>query len=1125
MNQKLKIHLSNRLDRLYENLKGQLFQKDNPFPHRMVVVYGPAMKTWLQLKMAQDPDLLISTGLDVEYINRAFPKILELCGHSVPFPSPLELELAIEVQLMNLCGSFDKLEPSLQSICSPLARYLKIKSEGQGKESKKNERRLIDLAQELAKWFKIYERFDSSLIKEWEKNPNHWQAYLWNLLYNEKTSWSCLTKAYEFPLVPPKGLEIHLFSISFLSNSEFNFINKVSKYLPVNYYLLSPCASFWSDVKSDRECLSLTNFWTKKLGESNQVEELEELLRDRNALLANFGRMGREMISLIEQSDAEIFEDYEISANVQSTHSDTYFSDNIEYKRTDGPLSILEAVQADLLFMRNPAERICIDDNDTSIQLHSAPTVQREVEILYNNLLSILQEDTSIMPHDILVMSPEIQEYVPYIQSVFGSSESVIDFQILDMGLAFLSQMTQGFLQLLSLHKSRWDSNALLQLFRIPAFRNCHQITEVDLNTIQEWISKANITWGKNRVHRNDVLKNNHCAEEMAEQSEIGTWDHGINYLLLSLTNVFENSEKIDFSQSELLGKLSILLKSLKEDLSPLYEGTLMTWSDWMSYLHCLLESYLEPCSSDTQSIKEFEQLKEQLNELSQTAKQLSEAKFSFGSIDIHLNDFFQKQGMTYREHHLQAVRFCSMVPLRSIPAKVIALLGMQEGAFPRIQVHSSLNLLDSRKNESYCPTSTDYDRYLFLELLQSVQKKLMFSYQGYNQQENQRNNPSLLIQELFSYVDKHYSIRGKAPSQLSYHHPFDAFDPSYFNETTQLRNFSQSEFKLAQNLLRKKSHQGEVEKHSNPKQKKEFSFQSIDIRQLNEMAKNPLKVYLRETIGLKLQTVEDRKIKIEENLTISHLDKHKLKQHALQSSYESIFGRAEQKGIFPLGIFKETAKIKLKDELEEIQSSLKRQELEYGDIFQVEFNPNCSSPMQLDKQNWIFPSPCIMVRAKKIQIVGKIKNVSTKGMVTIGKGSLAEYWKEWPQFLLYCIAARCEGWQLRWIFTESATSKQAFFEDPEPYLTQYVEYYLDCLDEVSPLMPDWLSSFISDGVSGIEKHYGSLENSYREDFQLFPWKWLTKNKQLENFVKPSAIKMEDIKTMLKEIKENWCKR
>ena len=65
-----------------------------------------------------------------------------------------------------------------------------------------------------------------------------------------------------------------------------------------------------------------------------------------------------------------------------------------------------------------------------------------------------------------------------------------------------------------------------------------------------------------------------------------------------------------------------------------------------------------------------------------------------------------------------------------------------------------------------FCPLSADFDRYLFLEALHSAQDYLLLSYCGFSQQDNKELNPSLVVEELFSYSDSYYTIEGSKISE-----------------------------------------------------------------------------------------------------------------------------------------------------------------------------------------------------------------------------------------------------------------------------------------------------------------------------------------------------------------------
>ena len=112
MPKELDLFLSNSLDVLYENLKASLFASNSlPFTKRLIVVYGPAMKSWLMLKMAQDPDLGIAAGIDFLYLNQAFDQLMDLFhGQANKYlPTRLELALFIEKEIISLLNRFSEL--------------------------------------------------------------------------------------------------------------------------------------------------------------------------------------------------------------------------------------------------------------------------------------------------------------------------------------------------------------------------------------------------------------------------------------------------------------------------------------------------------------------------------------------------------------------------------------------------------------------------------------------------------------------------------------------------------------------------------------------------------------------------------------------------------------------------------------------------------------------------------------------------------------------------------------------------------------------------------------------------------------------------------------------------------
>ncbi|WP_075883666.1 exodeoxyribonuclease V subunit gamma [Candidatus Protochlamydia sp. W-9] len=1096
----LEVFFSNQLSILYEQLKNNLFGfKQTPFKKRIVIVYGPAMQTWLTLKMAQDPDLGIAAGIEFLYLNQAFETLIhyfQLKNENIP--SLLELSLAIEKELLTVLQVYHRLSVEEQQDWLTLIYYLKLNSKQVGenlKLTRKMEKRLTGLSYHLAKIFQDYGKYAYSLVSKWEKSEHRgWQSRLWKSLFGGNQGWTYWTKAFQKTLNFIPECEVHFFSISFISKAEFQFLSKLANVAPIYYYLLSPCAVFWSDIRSDNETRYLQTYWQQKLGsKASQVLQLEELLRDRNPLLANFGKLGREMAYQIEESQATTHAGYILPSHVSELNDEIFFQEDLFLKESTQPLTLLHAIQADILMMRNPEGKppFNFERKDDSIQLHIAPSIRREIQILYHNLLKLFEKDSTLQPNDIIVMAPQISDYVPYIQSVFGLEKSQLDFQILDLGMQAQSEIVQGFFQLIRLSESRWEVSELLQLFGHRLFQRCHQLTQSDYYLIQEWIQQAGIRWGEDWLHRNELLQRHHCEKEMVDSSLVGTWNFGLTRLLLGLTTVVKSAdshsfdsipcEGIDFSQAELMERWIRLLHSLRDDLSPLHDRSQMCMEEWSCYLSCLLDTYFKCEFEDSQSIADYEELKSQFKLLGDSAKTFKETKFSFQTIKFHLNNLLQQRGITYRENHLQTIRFCSMMPLRSIPAKVIAVLGMQEGAFPRAGYHTSLNLMVGQDNLDYNPNPTDYDRYLFLEALQSVTDVFIISYQGYTYQDSKVLQPSLIIEEFFTYLDKYYLIQNKKISeQCVSKHPFDAFDVSYFKPNSILNNYSQFDYRIAEQYY---------QTHKTPSHRllKQFTLTNysledilpshtvIDLKTLNTLVRSPVKFYLNRGLDIYLEGYEDRIIKNQEELGLSALNKYQLKQFALKEPFEKVIQIADKEGKLPLGMFKTVATKRFKDEIDEVHQRLYKHGINPSELFQIEFCTSCSEPCQIQKDQWLLPALQLKYSDQyQISIIGKLPFVSKRGLVVLSQGSgFSDAWKAWPQFLLfnYATTFNIEPIERNLILSKSSEVKKAFFKDSIPYLKHLINYYALSMRNFSPLFPDWIPSLIEGNEQAIQNY------------------------------------------------------
>lgn len=1080
MSSHTKIYLSNRVELLYDDLITNLFNGSSPFEKRLIIVPSPAMKSWLTLRMAQDPKLQICTGVEIHYLEEGLDLLQHICTESQTSsytPSSLDLAIKLEVEIQSVLTNYHTLPFDEQVIWKGLVDY--IQSRPGHKLSKRSERRLVSLSEKLAHLFKQYGRYGADMLSDWEEDPaSRWQAHLWNRVFmNPQLSWTYPYREYTKQQVTKRGppIQLHLFAISYLSTLQYTFLQSFTEHFSYQHYLLSPCTMFWSDTRSDKERISIVNTWKKKGVTDKQEKDLEELLRDRNPLLANFGRLGREMLTQIEESHHTCEERYTAPKALleYEPYSELYF-DTFALNDSNAPLTLLQAIQADMLLMRTPEKDQCLElVADTSIQVHIAPNKLREIEILYNTLLSIIashaESSHPITPSDIVVLAPDIAEYQPYIQAIFGNRESQLDYQLMDLKAPVQCRLIQAFLHLINLPLSKWDARVIIELFEFPHFHKKHGFSIDDIHTIRKWVTQSRILWGTDTEHRDEILGNSHCSRGMVDKSPSGTWERGFSDLIQSTIyreeesngGLFSWSVDVGITQTEMLGKVIHLMRSLREDLNTLFDGTVMTLEEWSDYLLCLLECYLCEEESERDTIL---LLKKKIQQLGASGKWVKGSTFPFSTVKKHLLAALEQQHTCYRENHVQSVKFCSMLPMRAIPSRVVAIIGMEEGAFPKQDLDISLNELKHNDKCDYCPSQVDYDRYLFLEILLSARDHLVMSHSALTLSEDTEHPPSLMITELMNYLDQNFRVDGKLPSEhCTTHHPYRNFDALYFTGNT-LANYSHSSYLSAKTFYNPQKHPPHqfIQDFSvqSSEQTDEESTTFIDISELTYCVRNPLKLYFNKTLGVYIKNSDDQQLQVEETFTLTPLDSSIIKKAALKHTSEAILSQAESEGILPMGLFKEVAEEKSSRDIQTIHSILETVGVRHEDITELIFTEECEAPQCDEENRWIVPPIEIEHQNKNFVITGTIANVSPKGLFAYTDNTPEGIMKCWAEYVvLGCAIENYQlpiTWSLIPIKTKKSEEKSCDTFDPKQLLTHILDLYHASLTSPSPLVPEW---------------------------------------------------------------------
>lgn len=930
----LPLILSNRLEILLEvMMKTIAASRSSPFERVLIAVPSLAMKNWMTHYFAQKEG--IAFGMEIVFFPDAIRKIASRAPKEVP--GRVELALAIEKALSEMTGH-------------PLAFF-------HAEQSERKARAALEIAKEFLKWGE----YAGIEVRKWKKNPpEHWQGQLWSKIFHENSPWvpfyEYLEKLEIQVQKPSFPMQVHLFGLSTLSEIQQQFIFRVNEKISVHTWVLSPSRMFWTDFKSQKEQHRLLAHLEKNDISNVQLQDLYTLLEEANPLIGNNCRLGREWMMRMEEAHVVTNEVYGVSGILDDELPDGV--SKIEGEKH----SLLHALQSDLALMRQHKEPLALEENDLSIEIHGSPSILREVQNLYQTLLKACDEQ-EITPSDIIVMVPKLEDYAPFIEMVFNGEDSQLPAEILEPVKKHESPFIQAFFQLLEITTGRFELSLVFQLLENPYFKG---LQEEPLRELLKVLQNEGVHWGLSEAHREAFLK---CSP--IEKGERGSFEGGFDGLLQSLALKLTSADfflegksqfctPLNFTQSEPLGQLINTLKSLKEDLEPFSSPVKHSWKEWSEKVLNLIERYL--VSHD----EEAEVLFQSLRRLKAPASWKGDGQ----AFIAYLKKSIEDNGSSAYEKNLQAVRFCSLQPMRAIPAKVIALLGLSTDDYPRQEKRSPHHVL---QEPCYIPTTLDLDRYLFLESLLSAREKWVLSYVL-----TKTKGASTLVQEVIQYIDTNYLLASK----IHFIHPELPFDPSYFSKPDAYPTGSLKDYQSA--LASVKPPHVSIFSMKAPIHAEHLENlpEHLTLKNLKALFTHPIKFFLKNTLNIRLYERENTHPLMEE-FEEEDLWESDFFKWALKHPLEKVVEWADVQGKLPQEPFKAPAKLRLRKKLAEAMDALENMGIRKEDVFEVEFSHGCSSWTQNLPHFWQAPPVLIPFKGKTLTLTGRLPYVCQKGILS----------------------------------------------------------------------------------------------------------------------------------------------
>jgi exodeoxyribonuclease V gamma subunit len=713
-------------------------------------------------------------------------------------------------------------------------------------------------ARRLADLFDRYAVHRPEMVRSWVDeddrgpggdpiDPLHaWQPALWRQLRAHVGTASTAERlgdavaqlrAGDVELDLPERLSV--FGLTALPSSYLRVLGAIAEQREVHLFLLHPSPTLWDGV----EAHIAEHGAVRGPREDDATAELA-----RHPLLRSWGRDSREMQTVFAALGAR-----------DSTH-----------RPIPEPAheTLLSRIQADIRADRLPPGPPIGDDaqdvrvelaaGDRSLQVHASHGRMRQVQVLRDAIMHLLAEDEDLEPRDIIVMCPDVESFAPYIDAVFGAQVSGDDdattlrVRIADRSLRQTNPMLKVVADLLDLADSRLTGSEVIDLLGRGPVRRRFRFDDADLERIETWVPDLGIRWGLDAADRGRF--------DLAGVA-VNTWSFGLQRLLTGVAIADEDQrlvvdtvpyDDVEGSDVELAGRLAECVTRLTAVLTELREKRPL--DGWREVIVAAADRLTATSTTDAW---QRQQLNKLLDDLVGEADHVTDAtELTLAEVRVLLGDRLRGRP-TRASHRTGDLTVSTLVPMRAVPHKVVCLLGMDDGSFPRKTVPDGDDLVDLVPFVGDRDARTE-DRQLLLDALLAATDHLVITYSGRDDRSNEPLPPSVPVGELLDVIDATARPpagdgRKRARDRIVVSHPLQPFDRRNYVEGALGTDGPWSFDGLSlQGALAKAGSLGDPAPFlSDPLEPPEATSQVVELNQLVGFLEHPTKAFLSERLGV----------------------------------------------------------------------------------------------------------------------------------------------------------------------------------------------------------------------------------------------------------------------------------
>ncbi len=882
----LHIHRAERADGLVGALAALMAEPlPDPFQPEVIAVPTRGMERWLVQQASAS--LGASPGRrDGVCANVEFPFPRRLVGQAVAQASGIDPDADPWLPEHAVWPLLEVVEACLaEPWLATLAAHLGHPGGSEAQDPVRRARRLPTV-RHLADLFDRYALARPEMVRAWSRGQDVdgaggdlapeavWQAELWRELRKrisapdpaQRRDGAC-ERLREEPGIARLPQRVSLFGLTRLPAGALEVLRALAAGREVHLFLLHPSPALWERVAQRIE---------SRPAVVRRAEDPTATLAD-NRLLASWGQDARELQLVVGAGDDHVDHHHPVDhdqppfgreAHDPVDHDQPPFGREAHDHERPGD-SLLAMIQADVRADRSPPgpadARPVLDPGDRSLQVHACHGRARQVEVLREAILHLLADDRTLEPRDVIVMCPDIESFAPLIGATFGGTEVDQDdepdgaapagarrtdlrVRLADRALRQTNPVLGVLAALLELAEQRLTASQLLDLADREPVRRRFELDDDDLTRIRDWVAQSAIRWGLDAPHR---------APFKLESLAGGTWRAGLNRILLGVSMTEEQPrlfggvlalDDVESGVIDLAGRFAELVDRLGTTLDALREPKPL--GEWAATIATGLDALTSAAQGEDWQRAELARLLADVVEQAAVSGAENRTSITLPEVRALLSERLQGRPTraNFRSGHLT---ICTLVPMRSVPHRVVCLLGLDDGAFPRQAPRDGDDLIFEHPHVGDRDPRSE-DRQLLLDALLAASDRLLITYTGNDERTNAPRPPAVPVGELLDQVDR--TVRtgsGPARAQVLRRHPLQPFDPRNFVPGALARerawsfdrvNLEGAEALVAQRAPRKPFLAGAL-----PGQPSSV----VEIEDLVRFVGHPVRAFLRRRLGV----------------------------------------------------------------------------------------------------------------------------------------------------------------------------------------------------------------------------------------------------------------------------------